>query len=116
MLLVEDERAIGDLLRLSLLAEGYAVDLVTTDADAQKRIDRVPYDLVISDWRLGEGGDGRLIVNHAADRGMKTMLISGYLIAMTDPDPRHEYLMKPMRPSELIAAVERIIGPAHEPA
>jgi len=40
---------------------------------------------------------------------VKTFIMSGLPAASAD---RHELLMKPMRPSEFVAAVQRRIGPA----
>lgn len=112
ILLVEDEVTIRDLLVNVLLAEGYAVDAVATVAEAMAHLDGPPYTLVLSDWRLPDG-DGLLVVEAGAELGARTMIMSGYLFQMPGGRAeRHETLMKPLRPSELIAAVERAIGKA----
>ena len=73
---------------------------------------RLPYDLVISDWRIPDG-NGLLLADIAAELGAKTMVMSGYLFQMPGGRAdRHETLMKPLRPSEIVAAVERSIGKA----
>lgn len=110
ILLVEDERNIHQLLAHSLHAEGYAVDVAETAAAAQRHLDTGSYELVIADWRLPDG-DGLEIADLAADRGIRTILISGYLFQIpAERVARHELLMKPMRPHELIACVEWLIG------
>jgi len=111
ILLVEDEPDIGEVLDMALSGEGYIVDLVTTATEALSRLRAIKYELVISDWRLPDGGDGMLVVGKAADLGSKTMVMSGYLFQLGEPDKRHEYLMKPLRPSELVKAVKQMIGP-----
>jgi hypothetical protein len=69
--------------------------------------------LVIADWRLRDGGDGTVIADWAADQGMKTVVMSGYLFMMPGGRAeRHETLMKPLRISEIVAAAERLIGKA----
>ena len=53
------------------------------------------------------------LLDWAADQGARTFLMSGYLFRM--PGGRaelHETLMKPLRPSEILAVVERSIGKA----
>jgi DNA-binding NtrC family response regulator len=71
-----------------------------------------PYTLVISDWRLPDG-DGLLVAETAAQLGAKTFVMSGYLFQMPGGRAdRHETLMKPIRPSEMVDAVERAIGKA----
>ena len=112
ILLVEDERPIHELLTHALRAEGYIVDVATTLADAWRELDARSYGLVIADWRLPDG-DGTVIADAASQLGAKTCVMSGYLFRM--PGGRsdlHETLMKPLRPSEIIAVVERSIGKA----
>ena len=112
ILLVEDERAIHELLGHALRSEGYLVDVATTVAGAWAELDARPYSLVIADWRMPDG-DGTVIADAAAELGAKTCVMSGYLFRM--PGGRsevHETLMKPLKPSEIIAVVERSIGKA----
>src|SRR5260370_12983202 len=112
ILLVDDEPEIGDMLALFLRGEGYAVDVARTLAQGRKRLNGLAYSLVITDLRLPDG-DGVEIANRAADLGVKTFIVSGYLLQLPPAvADRHGLMMKPLRPSELIAAVERSIGPA----
>jgi hypothetical protein len=58
-------------------------------------------------------GDGTVIAEAAADLGAKTFVMSGYLFQMPGGRAeRHYTLMKPIRPRELVEAVERVIGKA----
>jgi DNA-binding response OmpR family regulator len=110
ILLVEDEADLRRLLRAVLTSAGYILDIASSAAQAQTCLDATRYDLVIADWRLPDG-DGIEIADRAADLGAKTMVLSGYLFQIpADRRARHEFLMKPVRPAELIAAVERFIG------
>ena len=112
ILLVEDELSIRELLAHVLHSEGYQIDVVDTVAAAMACLDARPYALAIVDWRLPDG-DGLLIADTAAELGAKTMLMSGYLFQLpSGRTARHEMLMKPLRPSEVLAAVERSIGKA----
>jgi hypothetical protein len=63
----------------------------------------------VTDWRLPDG-DGTLIANLAAELGSNAFLMSGYLSRMLpgNVDPR-QTLMKPVLPSELLAAVRACI-------
>ena len=112
ILLVEDESTTRQLLAHVLYAEGYQVDVAETVAEAKAFLDTTPYSLVIVDWRLPDG-DGLLIADTAAELGAKTLVTRGYLLQMpVDQTYLHETLMKPLRPSEMVAAVERSIGKA----
>ena len=115
ILLVEDEPITRELLTNVLVGEGYAIDVAATVAEAMRLLDRFQYALVISDWRLPDG-DGLLVVETGAQLGAKTFVMSGYLFQMPGGRAdRHETLMKPVRPSEMIDAVERCIGKAIAP-
>jgi DNA-binding response OmpR family regulator len=112
ILLVEDDPDIHQLLAHVLIDEGYAVDVATTAAKAWQCLDAQSYALVIADWRLPDG-DGTVIAEAAADLGAKTFVMSGYLFSMPGGrSERHDTLMKPIRPRELVMAVEHSIGKA----
>jgi len=112
ILLVDDEASTSQLLANVLRVEGYAVDAAATFAEAMGCLDKTSYALVIADWRLPDG-DGFIVAETAAARGAKTLLMSGYLFQMPQGTAgRYETLMKPLRPSEIVAAVERSIGGA----
>ena len=112
ILLVEDEADIRDLLTRVLVSQGYLVDAASGVAEAWQCLDRHSYALAIVDWRLPDG-DGIVVAEAAAALGAATFVMSGYLFQMPGGRAdRHETLMKPVRPSEIIAAVERRIGKA----
>ena len=114
ILLVEDEEEIADILALVLRGEGYVVDTAATVAQARGHLRSLRYALVNSDLRLPDG-DGLEIVDRAAELGARTSILSGYVLQLSpEAADRHEVLMKPMRPSEFVAAVHRLIGPADE--
>ena len=112
ILLVEDEPEVRRPLTHTLRAAGYRVDVAATEAEAWTHLDAHDYAAVIADWRLPDG-DGTQILDSAAQEGAYTFLMSGYLFMMPGGKAdRHETLMKPLRPSEIVAAVERSIGKA----
>ena len=112
ILLVEDELALQDLWADVLRDRGYAVDLAGTLSEAQICLGAQVYDLVITDWRLPDG-DGRVVADWAAALGGKAVVTSGYLSYMPGGVALgHETLMKPVRLSDLVAAVEGLIGKA----
>ena len=109
ILLVEDERDIAVLLVHVLNDGGFDADLATNIAEAMKRLaeHRGGYGLVIADWRLADG-NGLAVVERAAELGIKTAILTGYAFHVPrEVAARHQVWLKPMRPSELIAAVGR---------
>jgi len=112
ILLAEDEPEVQQLLSHTLRGEGYVVDVATTAAEAWAHLNTHAYASVIADWRLPDG-DGVSIADWAAEQGAHTLVMSGYLFQMpSGRADRHQTLMKPLRPSEIIAAVEHSIGKA----
>ena len=110
ILLVEDDPAIYDSVELVLRAQGYVVDLATTATEAKVLLDGPLYDLVVCDWRLPDG-NGTRIADAAAALGAETSLMTDDLLQMpADKAGRHATLMKPLRPSAIVAHVERRIG------
>ena len=110
ILLVEDERNLGELLVHVLLSAGFAVDLAATVAEAEHWLTTRDYGLVITDWRLPDG-DGIALADRAAGLGMNTAVLTGYAFHMSaEVAARHEVWMKPMRPVELIAAIEHCMA------
>lgn len=114
VLLAEDEEDIAELLAMVLRSEGYVVDTAGTLGQARQRLNALRYALVNTDLRLPDG-NGLEIADRAADLGARTSILSGYVLQLPkEAADRHEVLLKPMRPSEFVAVVERLIGPAHE--
>ena len=89
---------------------GYIVDVAGTLSDAKDCFAAQVYDLVITDWRPPDG-DGRVVADWATALGGKAVVTSGYLFHMPGGSALgHETLMKPVRLSDLVAAVEGLIG------
>lgn len=107
---MEDHPDVRLLLEHVLLGSGYGVDVAETLAQARALLDAGSYDLVIADGKLPDGS-GVDIADAAKARGMQTLIITGYAFQHDDNElSRHEYLLKPVRPSELLLALRRFIG------
>jgi DNA-binding NtrC family response regulator len=110
ILLVEDDGDVRMLLQHVLLDAGYDVECAGSAAAARNCLAERRYDLVLTDGKLGDGS-GIDIADDATGRGMKALVVSGYMLQMTKAElDRHEILMKPVRPGELLGAVERQLG------
>jgi len=110
ILLVEDDRDVAHLLEHVLVDEGYSVDVAGTVRQARSKLDEQTCSLVITDLQLPDG-DGLALADHAAEMGVKTAIITGYVHRLaSEAADRHEVMAKPMRPGELITVVKRLIG------
>jgi DNA-binding response OmpR family regulator len=109
ILLVEDHPDVRLLLEHVLLGAGYAADVAETLAQAHALLGSASYDLVITDIRLPDGS-GIEIADAAKAMGTKTIVITGFAFRGGDELHRHEYLLKPVRPSELLLTLRRLVG------
>jgi two-component system, NtrC family, response regulator HydG len=110
ILLIEDEVTSREILQLVLDDAGFTVDVAATASAAHSRLTSTRYALVIADWLLPDG-DGILLADRAGALGASTLIITGHL---SDLPPgtakRHHVLMKPVKPSELLAVVRAMVG------
>jgi DNA-binding NtrC family response regulator len=110
ILLVEDDHNVRVLLEHVLIDGGYVVDSTTTVAEAKSLLDSVGYELLLADGRLPDG-TGMVLAEYAQASGVKTLIITGYAFQLASQDlGRYEFLMKPVRPAELIEAIDRALG------
>jgi DNA-binding response OmpR family regulator len=101
LLLVEGDPEVRQLLEHVLLSGGYKVDTAATFVDAERFVDSRLYDLVVTDAKLPDGS-GIAIADKAEARGMGTLVITDDALRLpTGELERHDYVMKPVRPSEL---------------
>jgi two-component system response regulator HydG len=110
ILLVEDDVELGRLLEHVLLSARYEVDRTDSVTGAYSHLGVRSYDLVVADGRL-QDGTGMDVADRARERGTRTLIVTGY--AFSYPELReHEFLLKPVRPQELLNEVERLLGTA----
>lgn len=112
ILLIEDDPDVGPLLEHVLLSAGYKVHMANTFAEGQSLLQTRAYDLVLTDVMLPDG-NGIAIADAAKERGINTLVITGYAFHIdSDRLARHDYMMKPVRPRELVSAIRRQLGSA----
>jgi two-component system, NtrC family, response regulator HydG len=110
ILLVDDDVDLGRLLEHVLVSAQYKVDRTDSVMGACSRLGSRSYDLVLADARL-QDGTGMEVADRARERGTRTLIITGY--AFSYPELRdHDFLLKPVRPDELLNEIERLLGSA----
>jgi DNA-binding NtrC family response regulator len=115
ILLVEDDVNVRLLLEHVLRGEGHDVDPVATVQQALSRIQQRGYDLVVADGKLPDG-TGMTVGDAATAEGVKTLIITGFALLPREELMRFDYLLKPVRPAELIKAIDRKLASAAPPA
>jgi DNA-binding response OmpR family regulator len=114
LLLVEDNARLSNLIAAGLAKEGFAVDTVTTIAEALSALVTTHFSVAILDLNLPDG-DGLSIVQHLRDRGNSTPVL--ILTARQGVGDRvkglhrgaDDYLGKPFAFEELVARVRALI-------
>src|SRR5262245_63311202 len=120
ILVVEDDRDIGDLVCRYLEKAGYAVELVSSGRDAIASMAAAPPDLLVLDLMLPHV-DGLEICRavRANDRTSATPII--ILTARAEESERivgleigaDDYIAKPFSPNELVARVRALLRRAN---
>lgn len=112
ILIVDDEKAIADLICLTLTQAGYACVTANDGRTAADLIENNTYDLVLLDIMLPEI-DGYELIEYARQYDMPVIFIT----AKTDVVDRvkglrmgaDDYIVKPFEPSELLARAEAVL-------
>src|SRR4051794_21412345 len=107
ILVVEGDPETRQLLSDILITEGYRVDAPSNVESARELLYQHEYALVIADWQL----PAWFVVNAAAHLGAKTTVMSAYRFRMRRAQSDGgDTMIRPIRPSELLASVDRHIG------
>ena len=109
LLLVEDDEAVRSVLRQAIELAGHEVTCVGRHADAKAAMTKERYALLVADARLPDGS-GRALAEHAAQSGLKAVLLSGHPdeLGLTTLGRAH-CLQKPFRIDDLLAAIEQVL-------
>src|SRR4051812_12773727 len=114
VLLVEDNRRLSNSLRMSLVDEGYAVDVAYDGREGQELAELAPYDAIILDVMLPEK-DGVEVCRALRDQRLNVPIIM--LTAMDAVEDRvrgldsgaDDYMVKPFAMSELCARLRALL-------
>ena len=112
ILIVEDEKPISDLIKMSLLGEGYHCTCVYDGQDAADLIERETFDLILLDIMLPRI-DGYELLDYIKLYDMPVI----FLTAKADVSDRvkglragaEDYITKPFEIIELLARVEAVL-------
>jgi DNA-binding NtrC family response regulator len=115
ILIVDDKRSILDSLSLLLRKKGFATSTAATLDAALDLLGREAFDVVITDLRLGDCSGEQLIeFLHACEHPAACIVMTGYgSIESAVACMRlgaHDYLTKPVSPSELLLRIERLLA------
>lgn len=112
ILIVEDEKAISNLIKLSLKKTGYSCHQAYDGMEAIDMIDKTPYDLILLDIMLPEI-DGFEVMEYIKPLEIPTI----FLTAKNEVNDRvkglrmgaEDYIIKPFEVIELLARVDVVL-------
>ena len=110
ILIVEDETAINDLIKMTLSHEGYSCSQALTAVEAMNMAGKINFDLVLLDVNLPDL-DGFSVYKHLGDVPVI------FVTARDEIDDRlkgfccgaEDYIVKPFDPKELVARVKAVL-------
>jgi DNA-binding response OmpR family regulator len=109
ILLVEDDPDVRPLLEHILVSSGFAVTAVESVSGAISLISSQPYDLVVTDVNLPDGS-GLGVADRAAEAGVKSLVVTGHGLSLAPGSlAAYDYLLKPLRVADLLAAIRRCL-------
>lgn len=112
ILIVDDEKAISDLLRITLTNAGYKCTCAYTGSEAADLIERQSFDLILLDIMLPEI-DGFELMEYIQEIGTPTVFLTAK-ISLRDKIKglrlgAEDYIVKPFEVLEVLARVEGIL-------
>jgi DNA-binding NtrC family response regulator len=118
LLVIEDERAVMDFIRLALERHGYSCRTASSAAQGITMLESESFTGVISDMRTPGGASGAdvhaWILAHRPELREKMLFITGDTVNPETLKALNEtgvpYIEKPFRVSDLLTVVERIFG------
>ena len=108
ILFVEDDADVRFIVEHVLLDAQHQVDTAETVAGGLELLNSGEYELVIADGKLPDGS-GLDVADRAVEQGIKAFVMTGYAFTLPRRDT-YEILLKPLRPREIIAAVEKTLA------
>ena len=115
LLVVEDDQEMRDLLRKVLAKEGYRVSLAADGREALVELARSPFDLVVTDMLMPHSGGLELLeATHRNHPNIPVIIVTAFgdwgsysrALALGAA----AFISKPLRMSELIAAVHTALA------
>lgn len=114
IMVIDDEKIVGDMAKLSLEEEGYAVETFLNAEPALHRLAEETFDVVVTDYKM-KGIDGMEVLRTVRDNHPRTQVIMITAFANLDAAIEalrrdvHDFFPKPVKIKELKASIKRAL-------
>ena len=115
IMIIDDEKIVGDMAKLSLEQEGYAVETFLSAEPALERLKEEKFDVVVTDLKM-KGIDGMEVLRIVKRLYPKTKVIMITAFANLDAAIEalrgdvHDFFPKPVRIKELKVSIQRALN------
>jgi DNA-binding NtrC family response regulator len=114
IMVIDDEKIVGDMAKMSLELEGYAVETFLNAEPALRRLQQEKFDVVVTDYKM-KGIDGMEVLRTVRSLypGTQVIMITAFanLDAAIEALRRdvHDFFPKPVKIKELKASIKRAL-------
>jgi DNA-binding NtrC family response regulator len=114
IMVIDDEKIVGEMAKISLQAEGYEVEAFLDAAPALERLRQQRFDVVVTDYKM-KGIDGMEVLRTVRSLYPETQVIMITAFANLDAAVEalrrdvHDFFPKPVRIKELKASIGRAL-------
>jgi len=114
IMVIDDEKIVGDMAKLSLEQEGYIVETFLNAEPALKRLQEERFDVVVTDYKM-KGIDGMEVLKTVKNLYPATQVIMITAFANLDAAIEalrrdvHDFFPKPVKIKELKASIKRAL-------
>ena len=119
IMIIDDEKIVGDMAKISLEEEGYEVETFLTAAPAVERLKEVPFDVVVTDLKM-KGMDGLEVLRTVRELSPGTQVIMITAFANLDvaieaiKGDVFDFFPKPVRIKELKESIRKALAQSRE--
>jgi len=117
ILIIDDEKIVGDMAKLSLEKEGYEVETFTSAEPALRRMKERPFSIVVTDYKM-KGIDGMEVLKTIKQQYPSTKVIMITAFANLDTAIEalradvFDFFPKPVKIKDLKESIKKAISPA----
>jgi DNA-binding NtrC family response regulator len=121
IMIIDDEKIVGDMAKMSLEADGYTVEAFLDAKPALARLQEETFDVVITDYKM-KGIDGMEVLRTVRSLHPSTQVIMITAFANLDAAIEalrrdvHDFFPKPVKIRELKASIQRALQKRAPPA
>ena len=115
IMVIDDEKIVGDMAKLSLEQEGYAVETFLNGETALARLREQKFDVVVTDLKM-KGVDGMEVLRTVKQLypDVKVIMITAFANLDTAIEALrgdvHDFFPKPVKIKELKASIQRALS------